>query len=160
MSKAMKKEELLILRFMQLLATLRAIFRKTHIFLESVERFKMVSTHVIPFQQIENSFENSDQETLGVSISFAIDADLKQPSDVNHASIGVSLKLWHVENRWKAEAEIGWSGSDIGWDPFDDKEIETDNIEQLIDKLPEFTETFLDHFKRVVSDIDIKGDVH
>ena len=48
----------------------------------------------------------------------------------------MTLLLRRREGRWIAEAEVGWTGRDVGWDPLASNEIECASPEDLMAKVP------------------------
>ena len=83
-----------------------------------------ISTDVIPFK-----CEASDYADEGVTISIALSADLCVPIDSEKKAIGMSLLLRHAEGLWIAEAEIGWTGVNIGWDAFESREFREESLD-------------------------------
>jgi hypothetical protein len=125
----------LILKFLTFLARVRAMFRQVHLFAENSPALHTVSTMVIPFKG-----EPSDYADDGVTISIALNAELRKPVDSEKKAIGMSLLLRHSGGRWHAESEVGWTGEKIGWDPFDSKEVRAISIEEITNQIPPLVE--------------------
>jgi hypothetical protein len=125
----------LILRFLTFLAGLRAMFLEVHIFAEKSPALHTVSTSVIP-----SKVYPSDYADDGVTISIALNAELRKPIDSEKQAIGMSLLLRHAGGQWHAESEVGWSGRMIGWDQFDSKEVQAVSVEEIIHQIPPLVE--------------------
>ena len=121
----------IVLRFISFLSDLRAMFRQVHLDAEKNRALRDVSTTVIPFKG-----ESSDHADDGVTISVALNAELRNPTDSEKRAIGMTLLLRHAGGCWIAEAETGWTGQNIGWDPFDAREAQAETIEELIIAVP------------------------
>ncbi len=104
-----------ILDFLSFIADLRKKFGEVHLVAERCPALHDVTTEVIPFKG-----EPSDYAERGVTICLSLIAELRKPIDSDKKAIGVDLLLRHTEQGWIAEAEIGWSGRDIGWDNFEE----------------------------------------
>ncbi len=114
-----------ILDFLSFIADLRKKFGEVHLVAERCPALHDVTTEVIPFKG-----EPSDYAERGVTICLSLIAELRKPIDSDKKAIGVDLLLRHTEQGWIAEAEIGWSGREIGWDNFDEREAQTETIEE------------------------------
>lgn len=119
----------LILKFLVFLAQVRTSFRKTHIFAESNPILRNVNTSITPFRA------ESANADLGVTLSVDLFADIVNAADIEKSSLGMSLVLRCYGGLWIAEAEVGWSGHEIGWDPFDSREAQSRSIEGIMDKV-------------------------
>jgi hypothetical protein len=120
-----------VLDFIAFLASVDAQFRRTRIAAEKSTALRDVSTMVIPFKAA-----TSDDADNGVTISVALNAELRRPLDSERRAIGMSLLLRRVAGSWIADSEVAWSGKDIGWDAFDAKELQTDSLESLMVQVP------------------------
>ncbi|MEI6218798.1 MAG: hypothetical protein WCP86_07845 [bacterium] len=125
----------LIITFLTFLAGVRAMFRQVHLFAEGSPALHNVSTVVIPFKG-----ESSGYADDGVTISIALNAELRKPADSEKKAIGISLLLRHIDGRWHAESEVGWTGEKVGWDPLDSKEVQAVSIEEIINQIPPLVE--------------------
>lgn len=121
-----------VIQFISFLALVRSMFRQTHMFAETVTAISDVSTHVEPFK-----VEGSDYADNGVTLSISLNANLRKPQDPERQAIGMSLLIRRSGGSWIADAEVGFTGRDVGWDPFDSKEAQFDTVEDLmIDAAP------------------------
>ena len=136
----------IILRFLAFLAEVRSMFRQVHLFAEKSNAFRAVSTDVIPFRG-----EESDYAQDGVTISIALNAELRAPIDSEKKALGFSLLLRHVQTGWIAEAEIGWSGEMVGWDSFDSREAKAASIEEVVGMVSPLVEWMGARFREEVA---------
>lgn len=79
---------------------------------------------VIP-TNLPNSFDELESRPR---ISISLDAKLHQPIIPGKYGIGASFFLHHVGNGWLAEAEIGWTSNEIGWESFGSREVQQESI--------------------------------
>jgi hypothetical protein len=121
----------IILEFLAFLAEVEGMFRQVHLFAEKIPAFRSVCTMVIP-----SKAEPSEYADHGVIISIALDAELRKPIDSDKKSLGISLLLRHTRGVWLAEADVGWSGQNIGWDSFDSKEAQAKSIDEIVSMTP------------------------
>ncbi len=133
---------------MVFLAETEAVFRGVHIVCERNLAFRAVSTSVIPFKA-----KPSDYADEGVTIEIALNAELRYPCAPERKAIGMSLLLRHSGNYWIAEAEVGWSGVQIGWDPLHSKEAVAESIEDIMDKISPMVEWVANQFKSEVAQL-------
>lgn len=124
-----------ILEFLSFLATTRAIFREVHIFSERSPALRDVSTSVMPFK-----CKPSDYADEGVTISIALNAELRTPLDSERQAIGMSCLLRHAGEQWHAEVEVGWTGAEVGWDDFESWEAQAISIEEIESQVPPLVE--------------------
>lgn len=121
-----------VIQFISFLALIRSLFRQTHLFAEHEIVISEVSTHVEPFK-----VEESDYADNGVTLSIALNANLRNPRDPEKQAIGMSFLVRRRGGIWLAEAEVGFTGRDVGWDPFESKEARFNTIEDLmVDAIP------------------------
>lgn len=135
-----------ILRFLSFLSEVEAMFRQVHLDAEKNHALRDVSTMVIPFK-----CEVSDYADHGVTISVALNAELRYPVDSDKKAIGMALLLRHAGGRWIAEAEVGWTGKNIGWDPFDSREAQEAAIEEMMNAVPPLVEWMGMRFREEVA---------
>ena len=135
-----------ILDFLSLLASIRAGFRRIHIFSEECGLFRRVITTVNPFM-VANADGYADG---GVTIQFGLDAELLTPPNLERKALGASLLLRRKSGMWVLEAEIGWSGEQVGWDSIDSRDTTETTIEGVIQKMPELGEWLCARFKEEV----------
>ncbi|MES2570129.1 MAG: hypothetical protein V4710_08745 [Verrucomicrobiota bacterium] len=124
-----------ILNFLTFLAEVRAMFRQVHLFAENNPALHAVSTMVIPFKG-----EPSDYADDGVTLSIALNAELRKPSGSEKKAIGMSILLRHAGGRWHAECGVGWTGEQVGWDPVDSKEVQAVSIDEISSQVPPLVE--------------------
>ena len=136
----------IILKFLTFLSQVRAMFRQVHLFAEQNPALREVSTMVIPFKG-----KPSDYADEGVTISIALNAELCKPINSERKAIGISLLLRHAGGEWLAEAEVGWTGENVGWDPFDSKEARAESIEEIISLVPSLVEWMDARFREEVA---------
>src|SRR4051794_29190147 len=105
-----------VVRFISFLALVRSMFRQTHLFAEKENVFCDVSTNVEPFKVEESEYADD-----GVTLSIALNANLRNPRDSERQALGMSLLIRRSSGNWIAEAEVGFTGRDVGWDPFECK---------------------------------------
>ena len=134
-----------ILNFLTFLAEIRSMFRKMHLFAEQSNLLQSVSTTVIPFKG-----EPSDYADDGVTLSVALNAELLKPVDCEKKALGAALLLRHTAGFWLAEAEVGWTGEKVGWDPIHSREVKSPSIEQIIEKIPPLIELIKERFTEEV----------
>src|SRR5438876_533226 len=115
-----------VVRFLIFLANVRTMFRQVHLFAEGIPALQTVSTTVIPFKS-----EPTEYAEYGVTLSIALNAELSRPADEEKMAIGMSLLIRRSANVWIAEAEVGWTGKTIGWDPFASKDMRVSSIEEI-----------------------------
>jgi hypothetical protein len=127
----MNSTDTIILKFTAFLAQVSAAFNKVAILAEQNPALHTVTTRVIPFK-----VEPSDYADDGVTISVALNAEVRKPADSEKKAMGMSLLLRRAGGVWFAEAEVGWTGEKVGWDPFDSKEAQATSIEAIISKAP------------------------
>ncbi len=144
----MRESEAIILRFLQLLADVRKTFLDVELFAERSEALRSVSVLVNPFKANPSEYANG-----GVTISMELDAELTNPLDADRKAIGMSLLLRHSREVWIAEAEVGWIGQNIGWNQFDEREVQSDTIEEMIQKVPSLVEWMDGRFKEEVTSL-------
>ena len=120
-----------VLDFIGFLASVDAQFRRARIAAEKSAAVRDVSTMVIPFKAA-----TSDDADKGVTISVALNAELRRPLNSERKALGMSLLLRRVAGSWIAESEVGWSGKEIGWDVFEAKELKADSLESLMLQVP------------------------
>ena len=120
-----------VLRFVGFLAVVRSMFRQTHLFAEKQRSLQSVSTSVEPFKVEDSAYADE-----GVTLTLALNANLRKPPSSERQAVGMTLLLRRREGRWIAEAEVGWTGRDVGWDPLASKEIECASPEDLMAKVP------------------------
>jgi hypothetical protein len=125
----------IILKFVAFLAHVRAMFRQFHLFAEKSPVLHSVSTMVIPFKG-----DPSDYADDGVTVSIALNAEVRKVTDSEKKAVGMSLLLRHSGGLWIAEAEVGWTGEKVGWDPFASKEVQATSIEEIMNKIPSLVE--------------------
>lgn len=130
-----------VLRFVQEVARVRAIFRDIHIELERLPQIRQVFTTVSPIET---------EQSKSVSLDFFCDAELVAPVDSDHQSFGVSLRLQLTQGGWLTIGEIGWSGAAIGWDHFIERTMESSSTLLLTDKLLEFVAELANEFRQEV----------
>ena len=136
----------IILEFLAFLAEVEGMFRKVHLFAEKNRAFRSVCTMVIP-----SKAEPSEYADNGVIISIALDAELRKPIDSDKKSLGISLLLRHTRGAWLAEAEVGWSGEQIGWDSFDSKEAQAKSIDEIVGMTPSLVDWLETRFREEVA---------
>ena len=117
----------IILRFLVYLADVRSMFRQVHLVAEKNSAFRVVSTEIIPFKGAP-----SDYAQDGVTLSVALNAELRKPINSEERALGFSLLLRYAQSRWIIEAEVGWNGETVGWDSLDSREMQASSIEELI----------------------------
>jgi hypothetical protein len=61
------------------------------------------------------------------------------------------LGLRLIDGRWVIEAEVGWSGSEVGWDQFRSQEVEASCIEEVIQKVPPIVDWLVAAFREEVA---------
>ncbi len=136
----------IILRFLSFLSAVRTTFRQVHLDAEKDRALRDVSTMVLP-----SKGEASDYADDGVTISVALNAELRNPIDSDKKAIGMSLLLRHAGGRWIAEAEIGWTGKNIGWNQFDEREVQGATVEDLMNAAPPLVEWMETRFREEVA---------
>lgn len=134
-----------IVRFISSLAGIRSMFRQTHLFAEKQNIVQTVSTQVEPFKG-----EVSDYADKGISLTIALNANLRSPPDLERHAVGMTLLIRRRGGKWIAEAEVGWTGRDIGWDPFESREIERASPEELMDDVPPLVEWMDANFRETI----------
>jgi hypothetical protein len=124
------------------------MFRKTHLFAEKSSALQAASTTVIPFKS-----EQTDYAEYGVTLSVALNAEIRKPVDREKMAIGMALLMRRSGGVWIAEAEVGWTGRDVGWDSFASREVQSSSVEQLIEEVPALIawmdETFREEVERL-----------
>lgn len=100
-----------VLDFLVWMAHARSGFRELHIATERDPLFISVSTILAPIGE-------SREEAM---LSLSLLADLRRPIDQSRSGLGVAIELRFVEDKWVIDAEVGWSGKDIGWDAIDSR---------------------------------------
>jgi hypothetical protein len=136
----------IVLEFLVFLAHVRALFRQVHLFAEESPALRDVSTTVIPFKG-----EPSDYADRGVNVSVALNAEVLNPTNSERKAIGMSLLLRRSGGLWIAEAEVGWTGDRIGWDPFDSKETQATSIDEIMAKITPLVEWMSLRFQEEVT---------
>jgi hypothetical protein len=121
------------------------MFRQVHLFAEAVPELRAVSTMVMSFEG-----ETSDYADSGVTISVALNAELRDPINPEKKALGMSLLLRHSGEMWLVEAEVGWTGEQIGWDPLESREVQAVSIEDVFQKAPPLVEWMAAKFKEEV----------
>jgi len=124
-----------IVKFVTFLAQTQRMFLQVQIFAENSALLHSVSTSIFPTQG-----KSSDYAEYGVTISVALHAMLRRPPDSEKWAMGMSLLLRHTGGSWLAEAEVGWTGQEIGWDPFDSKEVRATSIDEIYLNVPPLVE--------------------
>lgn len=147
----MKSPDDLILRFMGFLATMRSMFRTEHLFAEKHSALRDVSTMVIPFQ---SESIGGDYAEEGVTLQIALNAELVSPLDDDRKALGMSLLIRRCTNEWIFEAEIGWTGREVGWDPLDAREVRNASIERVFELAPSIVEWLGGEFRKVVGELE------
>jgi hypothetical protein len=122
------------------------MFRQVHLFAEKNPALNSVSTMVIPFKGGQSDYADD-----GVTISVALNAELRKPAASEKKAIGMSLLLRCTGGRWHVESEVGWTGEKVGWDPFDSKEAQADSIEEIICMTPPLVEWAATRFREEVA---------
>jgi len=136
----------IVLKFLAFLAQVRTMFRQVHLFAEKIPALQTVSTTVIPFES-----QQSDYADAGVTISVALNAEVRVPVDSEKKALGMCLLLRHTGGLWLAEAEVGWTGEKVGWDPFDSKEARATSVEEIICIVPPLVEWMEMRFREEVA---------
>ena len=135
-----------ILNFLTVLAHVRRMFRQIHILAEKTKLFRRVTTTVNPFTTA-NAEGYADQ---GTTIQLSLEAELLEPPSPDRKAFGASLLLRHNCDVWVLEAEIGWSGQEVGWDPVDSKDVTEATIEAMMQKIPELGDWVCCRFRKEV----------
>jgi hypothetical protein len=141
MTTILNESDKLLLKFIQMLANIRKLFRLVHINIEKSFKVNNVETNVSPFED-----EHGDLDEK-VSISIFLDAELKQHINPERQSFVVSLTIRHYKQSWVAEGEIGWSGISVGWDNYIDREYHTQDINEFFIGLPNFVSELLNLYQ-------------
>lgn len=137
-----------ILRFIEFLAQVSASFNKVAIFAENQTSLHTVTTRVSPFKG-----ESSEYAEEGATIAVFLNAELRAPVDSEKKALGMSLLLRHTAGLWVAEAEVGWSGEMVGWDPIESKESRATSIEELMNETPPLVEWMGGKFAEALQDL-------
>jgi len=130
------------------LADARSMFRQTHIFAEKEAAISDVFTTIEPFKAEDTRFADR-----GVTLSIALNANLRHPRNPEKRALGMSLMIRRSAGIWIAEAEVGWTGNEVGWDPFASKEIQHASPEEVFANLPALV-TWMDSvFRQTVAEL-------
>ena len=152
----MKNEDESIVQFCVVLAKTREMFRSEHIHAEMGTLFKQVTTTI---SHACGNFNESllkglpvfnDQTVFGVEISYSLDAELKEMIDDDKYSMGASLAIRSLGNRWLLQGEVGWSCKSCGWDDYESFEQDVDSARDLVKVLPEFCGKMLSSYRALV----------
>jgi hypothetical protein len=139
-----------VLRFLAFLAQVQGMFRQVHLIAEKSPILCDVSTDVIPSLGAASNYADE-----GVTISIALNGWFVKPPDSEREAMGMSVLLRHCDGVWIAEAEVGWTGREIGWDPFDSKETEATSIEEIMDKAPPLVEWMGTRFRKELEMLEL-----
>ena len=135
-----------LLEFIGILAYVRKELRCLEIFASKQSSVSSISVTVAPTK----TESVSDYADAGVTMLLALDAELKIPLDDNKKAIGASFLLRRSLGIWIVEAEVGWSGSEIGWDAFHSQEIREELFAQVAPKIPELLEQLSARFRSAI----------
>jgi hypothetical protein len=134
-----------ILQFLNGLAELTNKFRQSHIAAERHPALHDVSTALVPFR-----VEPSDYADDGVTLSIALNAELREPLDHDRKAIGMALLLRHAGGAWIAAAELGWSGDAIGWDAFESREERFSSSDEILQRAGPLVEWMATQFQKAL----------
>jgi hypothetical protein len=137
-----------ILNFIEFLASVRSMFRQTHLYAEKQPALRDVTTSIEPFKA-----EGSHYSDLGADLSFELTANLRDPPTSERRSIGMSLLVRRSAGTWFAVGEIGWSGDEVGWDSFQSKELEYSSPEDLMANVHTLVEWMDFAFRAAVTEL-------
>ena len=115
-----------ILSFLIFMAKAGAMFRQIHVMAEKCPGLKNISTQVIPFR-----VDPSEYADGGVTLSFALDADVVAP-DGGLLALGISLVLRRSGGVWIAEAAVGGVDEKVGWTSLDSRDVRGESMEDII----------------------------
>jgi hypothetical protein len=135
-------------RFIVFLSDARSMFRQTHLFAEKERTIRDVSTLIEPFKGEESQYAD-----YGVTLSIALSANLRDPPNVERRALGMSLLIRRSSGTWIAEAEVGWSGNEVGWDPFASREIQSTSPEDVIANVPALVAWMDSTFRSAVAEL-------
>lgn len=120
-----------IVQFIAFLANARVMFRQTHLFAERSPVFREILTSLDFFKGQETGYADG-----GVTVSIALNAELRQPNDLDGCAMGMSLLIRRSAGAWITEAEVGWTRMDVGWDPFASMDLRSTSVEQMMAAAP------------------------
>jgi hypothetical protein len=137
-----------IIGFIAFLSDVRSMFRQTHLFVEKERAIRDVSTLIEPFKGEESQYAD-----CGVTLSIALNANLRNPPNLERRALGMSLLIRRSSGTWIAEAEVGWSGNAVGWDPFASRKIQSTALEDVIANVPALIAWMDSTFRSAVAEL-------
>ena len=144
----MDRESEIVELFCRILANVRRQFRKCHILIENTKCFKDVSCTV---SHAEKNLTLQGESQKCVEVSFSLDSELPEVTEDGRYSVGVSVAVYKLQDKWLCQADVGWSVLELGWDGFRDFSSEYETLQELIDELPMFTSQALDEYVKMIN---------
>ncbi len=145
----MNEQDEVIVDFLRMLARIRKMFREAHIEAEKAPCFRSVGTTVSHGEK--DLIENGNRKNA-VEVSFSLDSELKQVTDGERYSLGVSVALYRVNSQWRVEGDVGWSCLKLGWDDIDYFEMTAETTEDLQQSLEPFVAKTLERYHRAIAE--------